>query len=190
MTNTTQMVKGSLSQIAKETGRTLAESWISVDAVILVDISASMDDRDTSDGSSRYAVAQRELTKLQETLPGKIAIVAFSEEFTFVPTGLLPPTQSITDLGGALNFTHIADSIPDMRFVVISDGEPTDEDKALRAAKKYKNKIDTIYVGTEDGSGRDFLKKLAAQAGGEFMLKPKLNLLAEGIHGLLEAANE
>jgi len=189
MTNTTAMVKGSLSQIAKESGKTLAESWISVDAVILVDISLSMSDRDARGGKSRHEVAQEELTNLQKTLPGKIAIIAFSQDFTFVPGGLLPPPQDVTDLAGALKYTHIADAIPGMKFIVISDGEPNDEAEALKEAKRYKNIIDTIYVGPESGrAGREFLQKLAKASGGEFMLKPKVAELASGIRGLLEVA--
>jgi len=183
------IVKGSLSQIAKQTGRTLAESWINVDAVILVDISLSMTEMDACGGKSRYDVAQEELTELQETLPGKIAIVAFSEKQYFVPTGTLPPPMNTTDLAAALKYVRIADSIPGMRFILISDGEPNDEDAALDAARKFKNRIDTIYVGPESGKrSREFLQKLANLRNGEMQLKPQLKELAASIHGLLEAA--
>ena len=182
--NSTQIVKGSIAQIAKETGTSIAEAWFNVNAIILVDISASMDDLARA-GKTRWEVAQEELKNLQNSLPGKLAVIAFSEDATFCPTGAIPPTQSTTEMGKALRFAHIADSIKGMRFIVISDGEPTDESDALDAAGKFKNKIDTIYVGPETGSGRDFLKKLAAKSGGTFMLKPELQYLADGVHGLL-----
>ena len=184
---TAEIVKGSLSAIARENNKTLAESWISVDAVILVDISLSMDDNDARNGLTRHAAAQEELDHLQHTLPGKLAIVAFSENCTFVPTGLLPPVQGGTDLAKALRYIRMADKIPGMRFIVISDGQPQEEDAALDDARKFKNRIDTVYIGPETGSGRAFLQRLANLKNGQAMTKPQLKELASGIFGLLEA---
>ena len=94
------IVKGSLSQIAKETGRTLAESWINVDAVILVDISLSMTECDARGGKSRYDVAQEELTELQNSLPGKIAIVAFFRKTVLCPNRQPTPADEHHGPGG------------------------------------------------------------------------------------------
>ena len=187
MSNTT-LVKGSLSQIAKETGRTLAESWLGVDAVILVDISLSMSDCDARNGMTRHEVAQEELIDLQKRVPGKVAIIAFSNDCEFLPNGYLPRPRETTNLTGALEYVRVADAIPDMHFIVISDGEPNDESSALSEARKFRNKIDTIYVGPESGrAGREFLQKLAKASGGEFLIKPKVAELANGIFGLLGA---
>jgi hypothetical protein len=180
------LVKGSLAQMARDNNKSLAQMWINVDAVILVDISGSMNSTDARGGKSRYDVAQEELAALQASLPGKLAIISFSYETQFVPSGNLPGTQGSTNLAGALKYARVADSIPDMRFIVISDGKPDDEYEALTEARLYKNRIDTVYVGPESGGGRAFLKKLAALNGGQTMVKPKLEELATGITYLLQ----
>ena len=184
---TTEIVKGSLSAIARENNKSLAESWISVDAVILVDISFSMSEGDARNGMTRHRAAQEELDHLQKTLPGKLAIVAFSEGCTFMPGGVLPPAQGATDMAKALKYVRLADKIPGIRFIVISDGEPQEEDAALIEARKFKNRIDTVYIGPELGSGRVFLQKLDNLKNGQAMTKPQLKELATGIFGLLEA---
>ena len=85
----------------------------------------------------------------------------------------------------ALDFARVAD-VPDMRFILISDGEPTDESSALTAARKYKNKIDTIYVGPEnEKAGQDFLKRLAKASGGQALQDFKVNALGSNIQKLL-----
>jgi Mg-chelatase subunit ChlD len=183
MTNT-QLVPGSLAAMAAKNNVSLAQTWLSVDAVILVDISGSMDSPDCG-GERRIKVAQRELEKLQKSLPGKLAIIQFSSDVAFNPTGFLAGTESTTDLAKALNFARQADKIPDMRFIVISDGQPDDEREALAAARMYKNKIDVIYIGPEGGAGGKFLAKLAAQAGGQSITKSELPKLADNVMKLL-----
>jgi len=180
------LTKGSLAQMARDNNKSLAEMWINVDAVILVDISGSMDQHDARGGQSRFDVAQEELARLQGTMPGKLAIIAFSHDTLFVPSGSLPGTQGTTNLAGALKFARAADSIPDMRFVVISDGEPDDERAALDEARLFNNRIDTVYVGPESGGGLKFLQRLASLKGGKNMVKPHLAELATGIAGLLQ----
>ncbi len=180
----TTLVKGSLSAIAKEQNIPLAETWLNVDAVILVDVSGSMNAKDTPSGRSRYEVADEELAKLQGNMPGKLAIIAFSNHTEFTAEGRLREPNGMTDLAGALKFGRIADAIPGMRFILISDGEPDDEGDALREAEKFKNRIDTIFVGPERGRGEDFLKRLARLKQGVFGQK-SVEQLSSGIAGLL-----
>lgn len=180
------LIKGSIAQLARDNNKALAEMWINVDAVILVDVSGSMDCCDARDGKSRYAIAQEELARLQGALPGKLAIIAFAHDTLFIPSGTLPKVGSTTNLGGALKFARVADGIPDMRFIVISDGEPDDERAALEEARLYRNRIDTIYVGPEAGGGQEFLKRLAKIKGGQNLVKPQLTELASSVAGLLK----
>ena len=70
-----------------------------------------------------------------------------------------------TDVGAALRMMLMADGAG-IRLVLISDGEPDNEPEALSMAAKFKSKIDTIFVGREDGYGREFLRKLSAATGG------------------------
>lgn len=181
------IVVGSLSAVAKAGGHSLAESFISCDAIILVDVSGSMAADDAREGKSRYDVALEELAALQATMPGKLAIIGFSDKAEFCPGGVPVFAGAGTDLANALRFAQVAD-VGGMRFVVISDGAPNDGEAALRVAATYKGRIDTIYVGPElDVSGRDFLAKLAAAHKGQTVTADRASLLAEKTTQLLLA---
>lgn len=178
-------VKGSLADIARRGDISLAESFLSCSAIILFDSSGSMASPDSREGKSRYNVALEELAKLQRSMPGKIAVIAFSSETMFCPAGLPPYLGGLTDLAGALTFAKVAD-LPGMRFVVVSDGEPNSEAEALRVAKTYQNRIDTVYCGPEYcPEGRDFLSRLAKASGGVQVTADRVKELAGKIEVLL-----
>ena len=185
----TSIVPGSLAQIAQREGQSLAESFMGADALIIVDVSASMTDRDSRGGKSRYEVALEELAQLQTRMPGKLAILAFSDSTIFVPGGVPPLLGSSTDLAGALKFARVAD-VEGMQFVIISDGEPNDKDKALTEAAKYTCKISTIFVGPEQDwqGGRAFLAQLAAKSGGQAVTADRVQELAAKAERMLLAA--
>lgn len=171
------IVKGSLSAMAQQSGKSIAETFLSAKMVVIIDVSGSTAAHDARGGRSRYEVACEELTGLQEQHPGEIGVIAFSSEVTFCPSGLPIFEGAGTNLAKALEFTKIAD-VPGMRFVVISDGEPDDEEKALNVARTYQNRIDTIYVGPESGKhGRAFLERLAQLKQGQFYAQKVDNLL-------------
>lgn len=185
--NQTTIIKGSLADIAKQNNTSIAESFISADAIVLVDTSGSMSQDDAAGGKSRYDVACSELAKLQETLPGKIAVISFSTHTMFCPNGQPYNFQGGTDLGGALRFAKVAD-VDDMRFVVISDGEPQSPSDALKAARTYKNRIDVIYVGSEfSNEGRAFLNDLARSSDGVAISSEAMAGLAQKTQLLLAA---
>ncbi len=167
-----KLVLGSLANIASTSGKSIAETFIDVDAVIIVDISGSMssfDSCDNHEGQTRWHVAGQELVKLQQTMPGKLAVIAFSNNSRFEPTGILPPVGVLghgTNLAGALQFAAMLD-MPGMQFVVISDGQPNNQEAAIKAAKAIKANISTVYVGPTGGNGAAFLAKLASQSGGQ-----------------------
>ena len=161
------IIVGSLADVARRDGGSIAESFIGADAVVLVDTSGSMSACDSRDGQSRYDVAVQELEALQRSLPGKLAVIAFSAVPVFCPSGRPPFLKSSTDVAAALRFAQVAD-LPGMRFFLISDGEPDSTEAALAVARQYKARIDTIYVGAETRpSGRAFLRRLAAATGGQ-----------------------
>ena len=184
---TNQIVAGSLSAISQQSGKSIAESFINADCVVLVDTSGSMHQNDSRGGKSRYDVACAELKNLQATLPGKLALLSFSSGVQFCPSGIPADLGEMTDLAKALNFAKMAD-VPKMRFIVISDGEPDSEDDALDAAKKFTNRIDTIFVGPEGGSGQSFLRKLAKASGGKNVTSAQVKELANEIQTLLLTA--
>lgn len=161
------IVIGSLSAIAKQQNKSIAETFINADLVAIVDTSGSMISNDSQGGKTRYEVACEELAALQANHPGKIAVIAFSDDVIFCPSGVPFYFGNGTDMARALEFAKIAD-VPGMNFVLISDGEPKDEKKTLQVAQTYQNKISTIYVGPEDEpAGREFLRRLAASTGGK-----------------------
>ena len=181
----TAITVGSIADLAAKSGTSLAESFISCDAVVIIDVSGSMGAHDSRGNKSRYDVALEELAALQEALPGKIGVIAFSDDAHFIPGGVPPFLGSGTDLTAALRFAKVAD-VPDMRFFVISDGEPDDERAAMAVAQTYSNRIDTIYVGPErHPRGRDFLARLAQATGGQNVTADRVMELADTIETLL-----
>ena len=167
MNTTVAIVPGSLQAITLQNNRSLAETFVSCDVIVLVDTSGSMGSRDSRGGQSRYDVACQELAQLQANLPGKIGVISFSGNTVFCPGGVPTNLNGGTNLQGALEFVKVAD-LPGMRFIVISDGYPDDAEGALQIARQFRSRIDTIYVGPEeDKSGRDFLARLANCKGGE-----------------------
>jgi hypothetical protein len=182
------IVKGSLTDIAASSGHSLAQTFVNAEVVILVDTSGSMGTHDSRGGQRRYDVACEELATLQNGLPGKIAVLSFSQATLFCPDGKPFNQCAGTDLAGALKFARVAD-VPDMRFIVISDGEPDSPSAALAEAKRYQNRIDVIYVGPEAlPAGRDFLAKLAAASGGQVVTADCAQNLLAATQKLLEAA--
>jgi len=180
-------VKGSLQDVAQASDTSLAETFVGADAVIICDVSGSMAMHDSRGGRTRYEVELDELAKLQAHLPGKLAILAFSSETIFVPGGQPPMLGAGTDLAGALKFAQIADGTG-IRFIILSDGEPDDEQEALRVAAQYVDRIDVIFVGPEDRpDGRDFLEKLAKRGHGTTVTADRVKELAPAVQYLLQA---
>lgn len=178
--DTAALMPGSLQAIAARDGMSLAESFISADAIILVDTSGSM-------AGTPYSQACAELRTLQADLPGKVAVIAFSDRPEFAPAGTPRYIGSGTDLARALAFVHVADGC-DIRFIVISDGYPNDADAALAQAKKFQSRIDTVFIGPEGDRGADFLRQLAAASGGQYS-KNNVTDVAERTKTLLLAAS-
>jgi len=185
MQQQTSIVKGSITEIAKSTGKSIAELFTSAEVVTIVDVSGSMSTNDSRGGKSRYEIACEELATIQRNRPGKVAVIAFSENAQFCPGGVPIYKGMGTQLTIALRFAKILD-VPGINIVVISDGEPYDPDGAIAVARTYKNKISTIYVGPEDRpSGREFLSKLAAATGGQTVTADRAKELAKSIETLL-----
>jgi len=147
-----------------------------------------MDANDSRGGHTRYEVACEELANLQANLPGKIAVLAFSDCTMFCPSGKPYFMGLGTNLAGALRFAKVAD-LPGMRFFVISDGLPNNESEALTVAAQYKARIDCIFVGKEsDNFARAFMSKLAAASGGKSVTADRAKELAPTIERLLLSA--
>lgn len=181
---TIRPVPGSLAAQSEASSKPLAETFINADVIVIVDTSGSMSLTDETE-TTRYRRACKELEKVQATMPGKICVISFSGECMFCPSGIPWDYGCGTDLAKALKFAKIAD-VPDMRFIVISDGEPDDETAALNIARSYKNHIDTIYIGSKrDNGGQLFLEKLAKASGGIAANDFSAHQLSNTVYGLL-----
>lgn len=186
--NQQSIVAGSLGNVAKKNGTSIAAGFMNAKAFVMVDVSVSMAMGDAGGGLTRYEVALVQLTKLQDENPGEIAVGAFANHAEFCPSGIPINQNGMTDMVAALKMMLMADNT-DIRLVLISDGEPNDETETLKIARKFKSKIDTIFVGNESGAGREFLRRLAAATGGVAVVNKvdQLNLLSENITRLIAA---
>jgi len=186
----TEIIKGSLTSVARHKGLTLAQSFLSADAIVLIDTSGSMGTHDAGDNRTRYAVACNELARLQAENSGKLAVVAFSDSVQFCPSGIPPYLGANTKLAKALKFIKPGDACG-LQVILISDGEPNAPAEALKVARGFKSRISTIYVGPEGGAGQKFLAELAAACNGQAIRQDagRLNLLHESVERLLTAAN-
>lgn len=182
----TEIVKGSLAEIARASGKTVAEAFVEAECVVIVDVSGSMGSPDSRGGRKRYDVACEELGNLQGRFPGKIAVIGFSTDTKFYPAGVPDMIGGSTNLAGALEYSKIAD-VEGMRFFVISDGEPDEANQALAMAKSYKCKIDTIFVGAEGAHGSTFLAQLAKESGGAALTAACVDGMGEKMVKLLTA---
>jgi hypothetical protein len=146
-----------------------------------------MSAHDAPGGKSRYEAAEQELLRLQEQNPGKIAVIAFSSNVQFCPSGVPIRFGGGTDMAKALRFIKAADGLA--RIILISDGQPDSEKETLQVARGFESKIDTVYIGPEsDRFGRLFLAKLAAQSGGIATQSSAPGLLGESVTLLLKAS--
>jgi hypothetical protein len=161
----TQLVYGSLQDVAQKEKKPIAHVFLTVDALVMVDTSGSMDQPDCPGGRRRHDVACEQLIKLQRDLPGKIGLISWNSYQNFCPGGVPTTPCGGTDMAGVLKFVKPADGTS-IKLILISDGEPDDESKALALASQFKSKIQTIYIGPESGYGREFMRKLAMATGG------------------------
>jgi len=167
------LVTGSFADVQRTTGAGLVKSWLKVEALLLVDVSGSMESRDAGEGGRerRVDVARREVAKLQKKLPGKLAIVPFHSDAAWAPEGRLPEPGGSTDLAGALEYVRdlLGESLEGLKLIVVSDGSPDSQEDAIAQAVVVKGAgatISTVYVGPDHQAGPEFLKRLAQAAGG------------------------
>jgi len=183
--NQLTVVPGSLLDATQRNNTSLAESFLSCDALVIVDSSGSMISQDASNNRTRHQAARDELHKLQSSLPGRVGIIVFSSTVQFVPGGDYPELNGSTDLAQALQFVKIADDCG-IKIIVVSDGDPDDRLKALEIARTFKTRIDAIYIGPErESSGRDFLRRLCEATGGKFVTSQHVAEIAEPVRLML-----
>lgn len=182
-----QIVPGSLTDIVKSnTSLQIADAFMDITGVCIIDVSGSMLAQDSRDGLSRYQVACQELAKLQQEHPGKYLVMGFSDEVKIHPNGVPEMQGSGTNMLLALKAAKEYD-VSNMSFFLISDGAPdwgTEED-IVTIGQAYKNHIHTIYVGpADDSSGSLFLQRLADATGSKFATADRVKELAATVEVL------
>lgn len=180
------IVPGSLSAIAQQNNCSLSESFLSCDALVLLDMSGSMESCDTPSGESRRKVATDQLIRLQKDNAGKLALICFADSVVFCPAGFPQDCGGSTRLERALEYIKPADDCG-MKIIIISDGSPNSPEQCLNVARTFKNKVDTIYIGPEGDyeGGRKFLEKLASVTGGQALKSDAPGLLSKEVETLL-----
>lgn len=183
-----EIATGSIEDIANQSNASIAETFIGADAVVLIDTSSSMTANDSRDGQSRYDVAVNELQDLQKTMSGKIAVLSFADNCYFCPNGIPHRPNGMTNLLSTLEMAKIAD-VANMRFILISDGQPNDRRQCVSMASTFSNRIDCIYVGPEhDQVAQDCLNEIATASGGVSSTSICVNELSSDIQLLLIAS--
>lgn len=180
------IVPGSISAIAQQNKTGLAESFLNCEALILLDLSGSMETQDTPSGESRRKVATDHLIRLQKSHAGKLALFCFADYTVACPAGFPQDCGGSTNLYSALEHILPYDGLG-MKIIIVSDGVPNRKEDCLKLARQFKNKLDTIFTGPEDDSegGRAFLKKLAEATGGQSLESDSPGLLANPVERLL-----
>lgn len=179
------IVQGSIGSHIAANNLSMAEAWLNVGVVVMMDVSGSMAITDAGEEVSRFKIANSELAKVQAQNPGKVAIVEFASNAKFIPFGELSQPDGTTNVTAALQFARMMDSIKDIQFLLVSDGEPNSATEAIEVARLFTHKINTIFVGPKgERSGQAFLKQLSDVTGGSFSER-KISELSSGIAGYL-----
>jgi hypothetical protein len=138
--------------------------------VVLADCSSSM--AESAGGRTKEAILREALGGCWPELPGA-ALVGFASTARRVdaPTDLPSPAG-----GTALHLAlDAASALRPGRTLVISDGEPDDEDAALAAAGRVPGRIDVIYCGPDSNTQAiAFMRRLATAGGGVVVVRDVL----------------
>jgi len=157
------VVAGSTAALAEKADISLAEAFMEVEVMVVIDVSASMSYYDAPGGKSREAYAQEQLMTLQQRYAGKIGLIAFAERAAYLPGGYI-----VNDgLGGSTNISEgllqaMVASEAMIPVFLITDGEPNygDEERTIQVAQMMPGPLHCIYVGPEGGEGYAFLQRL------------------------------
>lgn len=166
-TQDSTVVKGSIQDVASQSGQGVADVMMDAQYVAIIDISISMDTRDAKgeggQGIRRFDAAVQALNSLQSSMPGRWIIIEFSSNCEIVPSGAIHSPTGFTNLAGALEFAKQFNGLG-LKLFLISDGEPDSKPAALNIARTWTDKLDVICVG--DANGSQFMQELARITGG------------------------
>jgi hypothetical protein len=157
-------IEKSLAQMLKTQEKELSKSKEKPVVCLICDCSGSM--AEMAKTAPKIEVLAKSVSNLQTSLAStyRIRIIMFNHDAVFVDR-ISPYASGGTALHLAL---RLAKSVKPDKIIVLSDGLPDYEEKALNEAMGLKCPISCIYIGPEGGSGFAFLQKLASCNSGQF----------------------
>lgn len=151
---------------------------------LLLDCSGSMSSP-MRNGKDRIAGLRETVDSIQSER--RMQMIQFSGSVQV--TEYVPDPNGGTPLAEAIDLARTNEC---SRAIVISDGEPNNENAAMDSAKRFGGRIDVVFVGDPGSHGEAFLKRLAQSTGGESftgdLTEPKK--ITAGVIGLLTAGTE
>lgn len=177
-------VTGSIYDIAFRGDEQVESVIADAEIVILIDTSSSMNTQDNREAETRYDHACRALREIQQAHQGKVLLVSFNTYSNFCLDGVPDQPSGQTILAPALELVKDFAGTG-MKFIVISDGALGDHSRAIEAARRLGEPIDTIYIGPEGGHGEDAMRELARITQGTTAGRVEPKMLGSRIAGLL-----
>lgn len=186
--NTDLVVKaGSVMDVAR--GGNVALAMMDVKVVLICDRSGSMTACDAQGGRARYMVEDEIVARLQKKYPGKIALISFNDFAELCPNGELPQPTGGTSMEAGIDKARPIIEIG-AKGILVTDGEPNSETAVFQSVAGLSGKLDTVFVGNDNASGKAFMERLAKFLHGSFSSNSLKNpeLLEQKITQLLLSA--
>lgn len=148
--------------------------------VILCDRSGSMSNIDAPQTKPRYVLEDEMIEALQRQYSGKIVLISFASLVEVELAGHLPLPSGSTEMANALQVAKEFIDIGLEEILLISDGDPSSPEVALRTATELKGldgkqiPVRAMYIGPHDDDvGKSFMKEIARRTGGTYQLDPQ-----------------
>lgn len=167
LTNPLQSIIAAAAKLPATTGATARhhQRQYMPGLLIIADVSGSMAER--AGGRTKYDHLKSALDSVMGSTAGA-HLLAFSSHAEECTADTLPPASGGTALHLALEAAPLYKA---GHIIVISDGEPDDEARALAAAGKLPGIIDVIYCGADSNTkAMAFMRALARAGGGRVIV--------------------
>jgi len=168
------VAEGSIFDVSNRSGQKIEEIMADADVVVMLDISSSM-------SGERYRRATNALETIQTRYRGRVLLVTFNNDAKLEYGGIPSSPSGGTSLTPALEIAQKFDGT-EMKFIIISDGEPWDTREALEKSKEFTDPIDTVFIGNDGDRGEQFMKDIAT---GHSMGRVDPKLLGTTLAGLI-----
>jgi len=156
--------KPALDRLAKTAKRSSLQDLVQAQtrrSLLLLDCSGSMSAL-LRTGQRRIDALRDVAHELRQTHP--VPLVIFCGRDHAYLDEVIPEPNGLTPLAHAIHFARVNHA---NHCVVITDGCPDSEHKALDAARQFGHPIDVFYVGDGNDRGAAFAQQLAAATGGQ-----------------------